>query len=74
MTDVEETAGFGWSDEELLAYPLVYRPDLFAGKVALVSGGGSGLGKARIEALGGHCDSHQMTIRDPICAVWYWAL
>ena len=37
---------FGWTDEELLAQPLVYRPDLFAGKVALVTGGGSGLGKA----------------------------
>ena len=46
MSDVAEASSFGWSDEELLAYPLVYRPDLFAGKTALVSGGGSGLGKA----------------------------
>ena len=43
MSEVQETPGVGWSDEELLAYPLVYRPDLFAGKLALVSGGGSGL-------------------------------
>ena len=46
MNKGKEAPSFGWSDEELLAYPLVYRPDLFAGKVALVSGGGSGLGKA----------------------------
>ena len=46
MNKGKEAPSFGWSDAELLAYPLVYRPDLFAGKVALVSGGGSGLGKA----------------------------
>ncbi len=32
--------------EALWAEPTVYRPDLFAGKVALVSGGGSGIGRA----------------------------
>lgn len=32
--------------EELWAEPTVYRPDLFAGQVALVSGGGSGIGRA----------------------------
>jgi citronellol/citronellal dehydrogenase len=31
---------------QLWAAPTVYRPDLFAGEVALVSGGGSGLGRA----------------------------
>jgi citronellol/citronellal dehydrogenase len=37
---------FGFSDAELLVHPTVYAPELFKGKVALVSGGGSGLGKA----------------------------
>lgn len=37
---------YGMTDEELAAYPVVFRPDLLAGKVALVSGGGSGLGRA----------------------------
>ena len=43
MSDVRT---FGLSDAELAAWPTVYRPDLFAGKTVLVSGGGSGLGKA----------------------------
>lgn len=33
------------SDEELASYPLVFRPDLFAGKRVLISGGGTGIGK-----------------------------
>lgn len=37
---------FGFSDAELAAHPTVYRADLFAGRSVLVSGGGSGLGKA----------------------------
>jgi citronellol/citronellal dehydrogenase len=37
---------FGFSDAELAAHPTVYRADLFAGHSVLVSGGGSGLGKA----------------------------
>lgn len=47
-TDIreEEHPQYGFSDEELAAYPVVFRPDLLAGKVALVSGGGSGLGRA----------------------------
>ena len=40
-----ETA-FGFSDAELAAHPTVYRADLFAERAVLVSGGGSGLGKA----------------------------
>jgi citronellol/citronellal dehydrogenase len=32
--------------EALWAAPSIYRPDLFAGQVAIVSGGGSGLGRA----------------------------
>jgi citronellol/citronellal dehydrogenase len=39
-------ADFGLSDDELLALPTVFAPDLFKGQVVLVSGGGSGLGKA----------------------------
>ena len=37
---------FGFSDEELKALPTVYRADLFSGKTVVVSGGGSGFGKA----------------------------
>lgn len=37
---------YGFSDEELRALPTVYRANLFAGKTVVVSGGGSGFGKA----------------------------
>lgn len=37
---------YGFTDAELAAHPTVYRDDLFAGRSVLVSGGGSGLGKA----------------------------
>ena len=37
---------WGISDEELASRPHAYRDDLLAGKVCLVSGGGSGLGRA----------------------------
>ncbi len=37
---------WGATDEELATCPTVYRPGLFAGKTVLVSGAGSGLGKA----------------------------
>jgi NAD(P)-dependent dehydrogenase (short-subunit alcohol dehydrogenase family) len=37
---------YGMSDEELAAFPVVFRDDLLAGRVALISGGGSGLGRA----------------------------
>ena len=36
----------GLSDAELASYPTVYRHDLFVGRRVLVTGGGSGLGKA----------------------------
>jgi len=36
----------GLSDEQLASYPTVYRADLFAGQRVLITGGGSGLGKA----------------------------
>ena len=37
---------YGSSDEELIQYATVFRPDLFKDQVVLVSGAGSGLGKA----------------------------
>lgn len=46
------TPRYGFTDDELFSLPTVYRPDLFAGQVALVSGGGSGLGKAVAALLG----------------------
>jgi citronellol/citronellal dehydrogenase len=47
MTDAEqENPGYGFSDDELIALPTVYADDLFAGKTVIVSGAGSGLGKA----------------------------
>ena len=44
MTDPSKN--FGLDDDELLALPTVFAADLLKGRVALVSGGGSGLGKA----------------------------
>lgn len=40
-----EPRQWGLTDEQLAALPSVYRPDLLAGKVFLVSGGGSGIGR-----------------------------
>jgi len=37
---------FGFTDDELESHPTVYRDDLLAGQVVLVSGGGRGIGKA----------------------------
>ncbi len=41
-----EKTKFGFTDDELLDLPQVFNPDLFKGKVVLVSGAGSGIGKA----------------------------
>ena len=43
---------FGSDDQAILDYPTVYRANLFAGKVVLVSGGGSGLGKVTAALFG----------------------
>ena len=37
---------WGLDDTELASYPTVYRSDLLTGQVALISGGGTGLGRA----------------------------
>lgn len=37
---------FGFTDEELASKPTVFAPDLLKGQVAIISGGGSGMGKA----------------------------
>ncbi len=42
----QEKARYGFGDEELAAQPTVFRDGLFEGRTVLVSGGGSGLGKA----------------------------
>ena len=42
----DESPKFGYSDVELRNLESVYRSDLFAGKKIIVSGAGSGLGKA----------------------------
>ncbi|MEM8547130.1 MAG: SDR family oxidoreductase [Pseudomonadota bacterium] len=39
-------AGYGFSDDELASEPLVYKEDLLKGQVFILSGGGSGIGKA----------------------------
>jgi citronellol/citronellal dehydrogenase len=41
-----ELAQFGFSDAELVEKPTVFKSDLFAGQTVVVTGAGSGLGKA----------------------------
>ncbi|MDP5209275.1 SDR family oxidoreductase [Microbulbifer sp. 2205BS26-8] len=42
----ERQLAFGMSDAQLASAPTVYSPELFKGKQILISGGGSGIGKA----------------------------
>lgn len=42
---MSERQRFGFTDDELASKPSVYRGDLFAGQAAVVSGGGSGIGR-----------------------------
>ncbi len=44
--DLSARTSFGLDDDALRWRPTVFRPDLFAGQVVLVTGGGSGIGKA----------------------------
>ncbi len=41
-----EILEFGMDDKELESHPTIYRPDFLVGKVAVISGGGSGIGRA----------------------------
>ncbi len=49
---MNEAMPFGMNEEQLAALPTVFRNDLFKDKIALVSGAGSGLGKAIATLLG----------------------
>jgi citronellol/citronellal dehydrogenase len=44
--DLSARTSFGMDDEALRTRSTVFRPDLFAGQTVLVTGGGSGIGKA----------------------------
>jgi len=46
VEDLENKDHFGFTDEELATAETVYRDGLFDGKTVLVSGGGTGIGKA----------------------------
>ena len=46
MVSSDTSPSWGMTDMELAEYPLVFRENLFQGKTAIVSGGGSGIGKA----------------------------
>ena len=45
-TEPDEESPFGLTNAQLAEMPTVYRDDLLAGKVVLISGGSSGIGKA----------------------------
>ncbi len=50
MTDLQRH--FGMTDDELAGAATIYSPELFAGKRVLISGGGTGIGKATAWLLG----------------------
>ncbi|QBY01254.1 SDR family oxidoreductase [Rhodophyticola sp. CCM32] len=59
MTDSakENEVKWGFTDAELADHPTVYRPDLMQGKRVVVTGGGTGMGRAMtflFARLGGH--------------------
>jgi citronellol/citronellal dehydrogenase len=45
-SDADAASAFGLTNEELATRQTVYRDDLLAGQVVLISGGGTGIGKA----------------------------
>lgn len=49
--ELEPPKQWGYTDEELATHPIAFRPGLFAGQVFLVSGGGSGMGRAMAYVL-----------------------
>ncbi len=42
----DEASSWGLNDDEIAVYPTVYRDDLLAGQSAIISGGGTGIGRA----------------------------
>jgi len=46
MNKDDSTTEWGFSNEDLAAHPTVFAPGIFEDKVVVISGGGSGLGKA----------------------------
>lgn len=44
--ELEPPKQWGFTDEQLATHPIAFRPDLLAGQTALISGGGSGMGRA----------------------------
>ena len=71
-TDAGAGREYGFSDAELAAHPTVYRDDLFRGQVVLVSGGGTGFGRAiaclfsRLGADVVICGRRQATLDDAV--------
>tara|TARA_R110000787_G_scaffold210_4_gene678 strand:+ start:6362 stop:7228 length:867 start_codon:yes stop_codon:yes gene_type:complete len=74
MTETEAKS-WGLNDDELAAYPTVYRDDLLKGQVAIVSGGGTGLGRAmaylfaRLGATVMICSRNQQNLDDTAAGI-----
>ncbi len=74
MTNTEAKS-WGLNDDELAAYPTVYRDDLLKDQVAIVSGGGTGLGRAmaylfaRLGATVMICSRNQQNLDDTAAGI-----
>ncbi len=70
-----EAKSWGLNDDELAAYATVYRDDLLKGQVAIVSGGGTGLGRAmaylfaRLGATVMICSRNQQNLDDTAAGI-----